>query len=220
VSAESLSPFDRVEKAMKDPAGLMLATTVNCYWISVLLLAAIRWLRLRQGVGLLPRTRSERLMWILWVPVILLWNVLPRVALHNHRMPWGLPDFVRDTPTCQAVRCTAAAWGCFCFLLTLHCWFKMGRSWSLAVLPERATFLVQTGVFGLVRHPIYGLSIGLMLASVGVVPTMPMVAIALIHVTVVILKARSEERHLLLAHGQSYVEYTRRTGRFFPRIVP
>jgi protein-S-isoprenylcysteine O-methyltransferase Ste14 len=205
--------------AMKDPAGLMLATTVNCYWIGVLVLAGIRWLRLRQGVGLLPRTRNERLMWVLWVPVILSWNVLPRVALHNHRMPWGLPDVLRDGAVFQSLRCTAAAWGCFCFLLTLHCWIKMGRSWSLAVLPERSTSLVQTGAFGLVRHPIYGLSIGLMIASVGVVPTVPMATVALVHVIVLILKARGEERYLLVAHGQSYVEYTRRTGRFFPRIA-
>jgi protein-S-isoprenylcysteine O-methyltransferase Ste14 len=205
---------------MKDPAGLLLALTVNCYWGCVLALACLRWLRLRQGVGLLPHKRSERLMWPLWVPVIVAWNVLPRVALHNHRLPWGLPDVASMSPALQLMRFCGAGCALICFLLTLHCWLKMGRSWSLAVVPDRDTSLVQTGIFGLVRHPIYGLSIALMLCSVVVVPTVLMAGIALVHVAVLILKARSEEQHLLIAHGQSYLDYTRRTGRFFPRVLP
>jgi len=204
---------------MKDPAGLMLATTVNCYWTSVLLLAALRRIRRRQSAGLLPEKANERRMWLMWVPAVVAWNVLPRVALNNHHMPFGLPDFLRDYTAFQAMRFAAAATACFCFLLTVHCWMKMGRSWSLAVLRDRDTSLVQTGVFGLVRHPIYSLSIGLMLASTVVFPTLPMVFVASVHITALILKARSEEGHLLLKHGQAYREYSRRTGRFLPRLV-
>jgi protein-S-isoprenylcysteine O-methyltransferase Ste14 len=205
---------------MKDPAGSMLALTVNGYWVCVLLLAGMRWLRLRQSSGLLPHVHNERLLWPLWVPVIVAWNVLPRVALNNHRAPWGLTTVDLAVPELQVVRLAAAAGALFCLLLTVRCWLQMGRNWSLAVVPGRDTALVQTGVFSLVRHPIYGLSIGLVLGSLVVVPTVIMAAIALIHVSVLILKARSEEQHLLSAHGQSYLDYTRRTGRFFPRVLP
>jgi protein-S-isoprenylcysteine O-methyltransferase Ste14 len=204
---------------MRDPAGSSLTVTVNCYWVCVLLLAALRWLRSRQGVGLVPRQSNERVMWSLWVPVIVAWNVLPWVALRNHRLPWGIAESTLADPMVRAVRFAASGSALLCLLLTVHCWIKMGRSWSLAVVPDRNTSLVKTGIFGLVRHPIYGLSIGLMLASFAVIPTLPMAAIAVLHVTVLVLKARSEEQFLLSSHGQSYLDYTRRTGRFFPRLV-
>jgi protein-S-isoprenylcysteine O-methyltransferase Ste14 len=205
---------------MNDPASHVLALTVNCYWACVLLLAVVRWLRLRQGVGLLPRQHNERLMWPLWVPVIVAWNVLPRVALRNHHFPWGISALALDEPGLRALRVVAAGSAVLCFLLTVHCWLTMGRNWSLAVVPGRNNSLVQTGIFSLVRHPIYGLSIALMLCSLAVIPTVLMAGVALIHVSVLILKARSEEQHLLSAHGQSYLDYARRTGRFFPRLLP
>ena len=96
----------------------------------------------------------------------------------------------------------------------------MGRSWSLAVVPGRRTALVQTGIYSWIRHPIYGLSMGLMICSFAVLPTLPMTVVAMIHVSVLVLKARSEEESLVALHGQTYVDYSRRTGRFFPRLLP
>jgi protein-S-isoprenylcysteine O-methyltransferase Ste14 len=205
---------------MTDPAGNALAIAVNCYWACVLLLAIYRRLRLGQGVGLLPQNRAERLMWPLWVPVIVAWNVLPRVALHNHHMPWGLPVELHRIRSLEMFRLSASGCALLCFLITVHLWVQMGRNWSLAVVPGRDTSLVQSGIFGLVRHPIYGLSIAIMLCTVAVFPTYLMAGIALIHITVLFLKARSEEAYLLSAHGQSYLDYTRRTGRFFPKFLP
>jgi protein-S-isoprenylcysteine O-methyltransferase Ste14 len=37
-------------------------------------------------------------------------------------------------------------------------------------------------------------------------------------VTLLILKARSEEESLLAVYGQAYLDYTRRTSRFFPPL--
>jgi protein-S-isoprenylcysteine O-methyltransferase Ste14 len=44
-----------------------------------------------------------------------------------------------------------------------------------------------------------------------------MLAIAAIHVTLMAIKARNEERHLLSVHGEAYARYVARTGRFVPR---
>jgi protein-S-isoprenylcysteine O-methyltransferase Ste14 len=212
-------PGGYVEKMMKDPAGTVLALTVNAYWACVLILAVVRRVRLRQGAGLLPRKLNERLMWPLWVPVILAWNVLPWLALRSHRPPWSLPEFVLTVPAVHLLRPAAAGCAVACFLVTLHCWVKMGRSWSLAVVPGRDSELIRTGIFALVRHPIYGLSMVLMIGSAVVIPTLPMAAIALIHVAVLTLKARSEEDSLQAAHGEAYFDYSRQTGRFFPRLL-
>jgi protein-S-isoprenylcysteine O-methyltransferase Ste14 len=92
----------------------------------------------------------------------------------------------------------------------------MGKNWSMAVMPDQKTELVTTGLYAYVRHPIYALSILLMLCSAAVVPTAPMAVVAVVHVALMLAKARNEERFLLAAQGEAYARYCRRTGRFFP----
>ena len=55
-------------------------------------------------------------------------------------------------------------------------------------------------------------------ATAVVLPTPPMIAVALVNVTLTNLKARNEERHLLAMHGESYAAYLAGTGRFLPRL--
>jgi protein-S-isoprenylcysteine O-methyltransferase Ste14 len=92
----------------------------------------------------------------------------------------------------------------------------MGADWHSSDTRQK-TELVTTGLYGRVRHPIYALSILLMLCTVSVVPTLPVAVIAVIHIALMHVKARNEERFLTGMHGDAYVQYCRRTGRFFPR---
>jgi protein-S-isoprenylcysteine O-methyltransferase Ste14 len=46
-----------------------------------------------------------------------------------------------------------------------------------------------------------------------------MLLVAAVHVTLMALKARNEERFLLAAHGEHYASYCRHTGRFVPRFM-
>ena len=57
----------------------------------------------------------------------------------------------------------------------------------------------------------------LMLCSAAIVPTAPMLVVAALHVVLLNIKARNEERHLAGVHGDAYAQYLRRTGRFLPR---
>jgi len=77
--------------------------------------------------------------------------------------------------------------------------------------------LITDGFFAYIRHPIYAFSMLLMLCSVAIVPTTPMLAVAAIHIVMMNAKARSEERHLLAVHGDAYARYLRTSGRFLPR---
>jgi len=94
----------------------------------------------------------------------------------------------------------------------------MGRSWRMAVAPDQQTELVTTGLYGLVRHPIYALSILLMMCTLVVAPTLPVALMACIHISLMQAKARNEERFLVGRHGAVYQRYMQRTGRFVPRL--
>jgi protein-S-isoprenylcysteine O-methyltransferase Ste14 len=47
-----------------------------------------------------------------------------------------------------------------------------------------------------------------------------MFVIAAVHVVLMNVKARNEERHLLAVHGDAYARYLRTSGRFLPRRAP
>jgi protein-S-isoprenylcysteine O-methyltransferase Ste14 len=117
-----------------------------------------------------------------------------------------------------ALRWLGAGFGLVCLALSIECWRRMGKNWRMAVAPDQRTELVTTGLYKYVRHPIYALSIILMLCTFVVVPTGPVVVMAAIHITLMIMKARNEERFLLGAHGAAYEQYCRQAGRFLPRL--
>jgi protein-S-isoprenylcysteine O-methyltransferase Ste14 len=156
-------------------------------------------------------------MWVVWVPLVFAWMALPYLAATSARPPWALPDFAR-APGYPALRWSAAIVGVVCLALTIECWIRMGRNWRMAVTPDQKTELVTTGLYGYIRHPIYALSILLMLCSAAVVPTIPMAGVAVVHILLMFTKARNEERFLLGAQGDAYARYCRRTGRFVPRF--
>jgi protein-S-isoprenylcysteine O-methyltransferase Ste14 len=88
----------------------------------------------------------------------------------------------------------------------------------MAVTSHERTELVTTGMYAYLRHPIYAFSIALMACTAVIVATPPMLVVAAIHVVLMVLKARNEERYLLGVHGDVYRNYCRRTGRFLPRL--
>jgi len=50
------------------------------------------------------------------------------------------------------------------------------------------------------------------------VSTLPLLLLAIVHIGMMIIKARNEERFLAGVHGAAYADYCRRTGRFVPRL--
>jgi protein-S-isoprenylcysteine O-methyltransferase Ste14 len=189
---------------MIDLPSALLSLTLSAYWSGVAVTALVNRWRHGRSAGLWPSNRVERLLWPIWVPVIALWNVLPWTVLSRSH-DWMLPRLI------------ASLLGFGCFVATVSCWVRLGRSWSMAVVLGQKTELVRNGPYAFVRHPIYALSITLMLCSVVVVPTLPMLGLALLHLPFMWMKARSEERFLSAIHGRSYTNYCLRTGRFFPR---
>ena len=93
----------------------------------------------------------------------------------------------------------------------------MGSDWRMAISEDQKSPLITDGLFARVRHPIYALSILFVVCTTIVVPNIPMLAVALLNIGLLTLKAGNEERHLLKVHGDAYAAYLRQTGRFIPR---
>jgi len=102
---------------------------------------------------------------------------------------------------------------------TLYAQIAMGTSWRIGVDPDERTALVTSGPFGLVRNPIFAAmlptSLGLVLLVPNVVAIVGFVAL----VVALELQTRAvEEPYLVATHGDEYVAYASRVGRFVPGL--
>lgn len=183
------------------------------YWGTVVG-KALRFTRTEShGVNLIPRQRVGRWIRVFWIPTIVLWCVQPWLALrhHFHRsdydLAWTVAGFV------GAAVCVGATFA------TFSCWHEMGRSWRIGIDPEEKTQLIFSGPFRIVRHPIYALSILLVLGTLATTPTLAMLLITIVHIACLQFEARHEEIYLLGKHGHVYADYMKHVGRFFPRGV-
>jgi protein-S-isoprenylcysteine O-methyltransferase Ste14 len=196
---------------------IIVVATVWMYWLSVLIMIVRSHLLHRTQSGTVPRMGRERWMWLLWVPTVLAWQVVPALA---HMTSWPfiqVPQWAIYVahPLLQWIAAGAALAS---YALTVPCWLALGDNWSLAVVPGKKSTLITRGLYRRMRHPIYSLGLLLMLATVAVSPSPAMVVVAVSHLTLVMLKCRSEESFLKSRHGQKYDEYCAETGRLFPRF--
>jgi protein-S-isoprenylcysteine O-methyltransferase Ste14 len=202
---------------MRDVPLVVLIATIWAYWLGVTIMVIRVRHRNQKLVGLVPEQRVERYMWLVWVPLVAAWMYLPYAALTRSDSAFELPAFARSETLYSALRWVAAASAALCLLATVKCWLRMGEDWRMDV-GARKTDLITDGLFARVRHPIYALSMLLMVCSALIVPTPPMIAITVVHLSLMNLKARNEEDHLTAMHGESYRRYVARTGRFLPRL--
>jgi len=204
---------------MRDLPGVLLTATVWAYWLGVGMMIVRARRKTHRLAGLVPEQRLERCMWIVWVPLVAAWIALPYLALVRTHALLAMPVFVQQSAGYVTLRWIAAACAVICLLLTSVCWSRMGTHWRMAISLEGEEELITDGPFRHVRHPIYALSMLLMICSAVVVPTVPMLVVAIVHLVLNYLKARNEENHLLTVHGDRYRRYLARTGRFFPKSV-
>jgi protein-S-isoprenylcysteine O-methyltransferase Ste14 len=201
---------------MLDIPLLILALAVSAYWLGVGRMVIRVRHKTRHDVGVVPQQRQERLMWFVWVPLVAAWIALPWIALQRADAPWGMPDI--DAPPYGALRWVAALVAIACFAATARCWARMGKHWRMDIALDTKAELITDGPFRRIRHPIYAYQALLVVCSAVILPTLPMLFVAAIHIVLVNVKARNEERHLLLTHGDVYARYIERTGRFVPRF--
>jgi protein-S-isoprenylcysteine O-methyltransferase Ste14 len=93
----------------------------------------------------------------------------------------------------------------------------LGKSLTAHPMPSKNAVLVTDGLYRFVKHPIYS---GLILAAFGLTITGGFSPHVLFFIALVLLlnyKASFEEK-LLTSTYPGYAEYSKKTGRFIPRL--
>lgn len=110
----------------------------------------------------------------------------------------------------------------FCILgAIIACWsrYKLGRNWSLSVQKKENHELIQSGIYKIVRHPIYT---GLLLLFFGntiiVGDYRGIIAVLIVFISFW-LKLTKEEKLLTENFGSQYIEYRKRTKALIPYIL-
>jgi protein-S-isoprenylcysteine O-methyltransferase Ste14 len=126
------------------------------------------------------------------------------------RMAWSsmpLPVWLRWT----GVAIGAAA-GC----LLVWTLVNLGKNLTDTVVTRKAHTLVTAGPYRWVRHPFYDAVALAVLANSLVAANWFLLATGAMLITMIVVRTRREEEHLLARFGDSYRSYIDRTGRFFP----
>lgn len=96
---------------------------------------------------------------------------------------------------------------------------QMGASWRIGVRAGERTDLVTSGLFRLVRNPIFT---GMLAVAAGLallVPNAPTIAGAVIAAVAIAVQVRLvEEPNLVAVHGDAYRRWAASTGRFLPGL--
>lgn len=84
---------------------------------------------------------------------------------------------------------------------------------------ENTTILVKSGVYSLIRHPLY---FSLFLLGTGVMmkdPDLPALILGVFNLVAVYLTAMTEEKEMVEKFGEPYKEYMKETKMFIPFIL-
>ena len=95
----------------------------------------------------------------------------------------------------------------------------LGRNWAPSLSGvRRGTFLVTTGPYGIVRHPIY-LGVFIFLAAVALLSANLLIILPTVALLILLYAQLPDEESMLIDQfGDEYREYMKRTPRFIPRL--
>lgn len=121
--------------------------------------------------------------------------------------------------TAEPVAVVGLALGIVGLAVTLAAQSAMGASWRIGVDESERTPLVTTGLFRVVRNPIFSGMAAVSLGAALMVPTVVTVAAFVCLVVAVQIQVRVvEEPYLTSVHGSRYAQYGARRGRFVPGV--
>ena len=137
--------------------------------------------------------------------------------------PWAA-RIVGERPIWEADANVACALTVVMFLGLLLTWLArihLGRLWSSAITRKEQHRVVDTGPYAVVRHPIYTGIITALVATAAIEATLAALVGATLISSGLWLKARAEERFLMVELGpDDYRSYCRRVPMLVPFLWP
>ncbi len=197
---------------------LLIGLLMLCYWGSVIAMVIKTKKRVGKAANFLPPELIGRILRMAWYPLVVIWIVHPITFGFASKNYNRIPTIVRPLVKMQYYAGIPLLIAAVAFWLTLVCWRRMGKSWRMGIDPNETTELIVAGPYAYMRHPIYTLSIILMICTMLILPTPLMLAVGLLHIVFLIWEARREEQYLVGVHGEPYSRYLERVGRFIPRV--
>lgn len=147
---------------------------------------------------------------ILFVAALALGAAGPALVLTGTTAPIALPPAVQWAGLALAIAGFAAV---------LAAQAGMGASWRIGVDTTERTGLVTSGMFAVVRNPIFTAMLTALLGLTLLVPTALTAAALLCLLLAVEIQVRLvEEPYLMRTHGPAYAHYAQRVGRFLPGL--
>lgn len=195
----------------------MTAAALALYVVAVVTLFGVRsWLHRRRtgsaGFHGISGTPADIAWWggVLFAAAVIVGVCAPLLATTG--------TVPADAPT--AVQVLGLALAVAGFLATLAGQAGMGASWRIGVDPAERTELVTSGIFAVVRNPIFTTMVAAQLGLLLVVPSwLSLLGLGCLTLAVQIQVRAVEEPYLRAVHGAAYRHYEASVGRFLPRVT-
>lgn len=183
---------------------LTLSLCISLYWLTVFIKSVIITVKIGKAPNVLPKEWQGILSRIFMLPMIIYWLIVPwRTLLSNTPSPLPILSGFGAILACVALG------------LSYYCWHVMGNHWRIGIDPKEKTQVINNGPFKYSRHPIYALSILLMLATLLTLQSKQALLLSCIHFVLFYFEALREERYMLATHKEDYAQYAAKTARFF-----
>ena len=95
---------------------------------------------------------------------------------------------------------------------------NLGPNLTDTVVTRTQHALVTTGPYRFVRHPFYDAVALIVVANALAAANGFLLVTFVLTLTLLVIRSRTEEQHLLARFGDAYRAYVERTGRFLPRL--
>jgi protein-S-isoprenylcysteine O-methyltransferase Ste14 len=192
---------------------LLFRVVFSALWI--IFFASVTWVSYstRESAGKQTTRHARRLrIAALALAVLYLWGALLYALLPGRTMFLSvpLPDWFRVVMVGVAtLGILFVSWG----------YWALGKNWAPSVSGVRKdTILVTTGLYGLVRHPIY-LGAFIFLGALTLVAANLLILLPTLGLLVLLYTSIDEEEAMLIDRfGNEYREYMKRTPRFIPKF--
>jgi protein-S-isoprenylcysteine O-methyltransferase Ste14 len=122
-------------------------------------------------------------------------------------------------PASVSLRCIAVILALCGFSFAIWARQHIGRYWSARVTLKEGHQLIESGPYGVVRHPIYSGLLLSMAATVMTIGTVQSLFGYAVLVAALVFKLAAEERLLTANFGEAYKEYQMRVKALIPGLI-